>query len=278
MPDPTENDPAPKVPDPKATVQPTDPPVIAPVGEEPSNGDGKVLQVKHSDFKRIKEEARERGRREATAELESLALVAGYDSLEEFVKAQKKPPAPQAPVQSIQPVEVPAMPKKPDPKPAAKPTAAASENARLADERTKMRKQWRREEKLRRDVQRQLDAKEAEMALREEMYRLGVTDVDYGLRLLTRELAGKSEEEIAAFDRTKFFEGVRKERPYLFGERVQPATTGTNGAKPDGSDPKVPPAGAPAVEAAKTNQFDARTAKPEDVQARLKSLGLNPHM
>jgi len=278
MPD-EEIDPVPKVEDPKVANQPTEtltPP--APAIEEPKDGEGKVLQVKHSDFKKIKEEAREKGRREATAELEDLALKAGWSSLEEFFQSQKKTLAPK-PAAPIPPKEVTVMPKQPDPKAqVAKPAAAATENARVAEERGKMRKQWRREEKLRRDVQRQLDAKEAEMALREEMYRLGVTDVDYGLQLLTRELRGKSEEEIAAFDRKVFFDGVRKDRPYLFGERVQPATTGTNGAKPDGSDPKAPPAGVQAVAAAQAAQFDAKSATPIQVQDRLRALGLNPHV
>jgi len=90
-------------------------------------------------------------------------------------------------------------------------------------------------------------------------------------------MAGKTEEELSKFDRKAFFDGIRKDRPYLFGERVQPATTGTNGAAADGSDPKTPAAGAPVVEVAKEQRFDAMKAKPEEVQARMNKLGLNPN-
>jgi hypothetical protein len=289
MPD-DEIDPVPKVEDPKAAVQPTEtlvPP--APVIEEPKDSEGKVLQVKHSDFKKIKDEAKDKGRREAFDELDGIAREAGYSSYKEFMQAHKKIAAP-TPAAPIPPKEVTVMPKQPDPKPpvTAKPAAAARATAAVADERGKMRKQWRREEKLRRETQRQLDAKEAEMGLREEIYKLGVTDVDYALHLLKQEMrvvsnrataaGGDPVAELGKLDRKAFFDGVRKDRPYLFGERVQPATTGTNGAKPDGSDPKAPPAGQPVVEGAKAQQFDAKSATPQQVQDRLKALGLNPHM
>jgi hypothetical protein len=248
------------------------------VTEEPKDEDGKVLQVKHSDFSRIKAEAKAKGRRETIDEYEALAKKAGFSSLEEFFQQQKKiaEPPPAAPVP---PKEITAMPTKPT-ETSVKPEKGAQEAARLSDERTKMRKQWRKEERARRELQRQLDAKEAEMGLREEMYQFGVTDVDYGLRLLTRELAGKSEEEIGAFDRKAFFETVRKERPYLFGERVTQATTGTTGATQQGGtvQPATPKPGEPAVEKAAEQQFDARKATPQQVQDRLKALGLNPHM
>lgn len=160
--------------------------------------------------------------------------------------------------------------KTPDPK-------AEMEALRLNDERSKMRKQWRVEERRRRELQSQLDAKEAEMALREELYRAGVQDTDYALRLLTRQLEGKSEEEIGAFNRADFYAELRKEKPYLFGETVAPATTGTNGTKADGSAPVVPAPGGAAVDQAQRDQFDARKAKPQEISDRLRALGLNPH-
>ena len=115
------------------------------------------------------------------------------------------------------------------------------------------------------------------MSLREELYRAGVHDVDYALRLLTRQLEGKSEEEIGAFDRDAFYKGLRTEKPYLFGETVAPATTGTNGSTPDGFAPAVPAPGGAAVEQAQRDQFDARKAKPNEIVDRLRALGLNPH-
>lgn len=280
MPDPTQIETPEKIVDPAIIAQPTEtpPPVVKPVVvvEEPEGGDGKVLQVKHGDFKRIKDEAKEKGRQEALLEYEAKAKKAGFRSLDEFLETAKKPTAPN-PEPLVPPKKVTtAMPITPAPAP--KPDKAAAEAAKLSDEKSRMRKQCRREEKQRRLLERQLAAKDAEMELRDELHSFGVADVDYGIRLLTRALQGKSEEELAKFDRKAFFEGIRQDRPYLFGERVQPATTGTNGAKPDGSNPVTPPAGGPAAAAAEANKFDARKATPQEVSDKLKSLGLNPHM
>jgi len=256
--------------------QPTDETAQALSEEPPESQEEKVQQVKHSDFKRIKEEARAKGRRDAISDLDQAAQAAGFTSHSDALKAlaelkKSPPPAPVKP--SPQPKGEPTMATKsktPDPK-------AEMEALRLNDERSKMRKQWRVEERRRRELQSQLDAKEAEMALREELYRAGVQDTDYALRLLTRQLEGKSEEEIGAFNRADFYAELRKEKPYLFGETVAPATTGTNGTKADGSAPVVPAPGGAAVDQAQRDQFDARKAKPQEISDRLRALGLNPH-
>lgn len=162
--------------------------------------------------------------------------------------------------------------------------------AKSDEDRRTLRKRWRQEEKQRRDLEAQLDAKDAEMALREECWKAGIKDVDYAIRLLTRELEGLSEEEIGAFDRTKFYDGLKQSKPYLFGEVVAPATTGTDGSaqKKDetkgadagaaGAAPNPPAPGSEAAKAAADQQFDARKAKPEEIQSRLRALGLNPHL
>lgn len=282
MPDPETDDPADNVGDnPEGRDnQPTE--VIAQAGtEEPSGSqEEKVTQVKHSDFKRIKDEARAKGRQQALLELDQAAQAAGFTSHVDALKALaelKKSPVPKPIVTpSPQPQGTPTMsikPKTPDPR-AAEAAAATAAEQKLGLE---ARKQWRASERRRRELQEQLDAKEAEMALREEIYRAGVHDVDYALRLLTRQLEGKSAEEIGAFDRSAFYTGLRKEKPYLFGETVAPATTGTNGVKPDGSNPVVPAPGGAAVEQAQQSQFNARTAKPQEISDRLRALGLNPH-
>lgn len=250
--------------------------------EEPSESqEEKVQQVKHSDFKRIKEEARAKGRQQAISELDQAAQAVGFASHADALKALaelKKSPTPPPAKPAPQPEGTQTM----SIKPKTDMTTKAADQQRVqalkdADERSAMRKQWRQEERRRRELQAQLDAKEAEMSLREELYRAGVTDVDYALRLLTRQLEGKSEEEIGAFDRSAFYTGLRKEKPYLFGETVAPATTGTNGVKADGSNPAAPAPGGAAVEQAKSDQFNARTAKPQEITDRLRALGLNPH-
>lgn len=263
-------------------TQPTNGAVNAAPAEPTGDQEEKVQQVKHSDFKRIKEEARAKGRREAAGELDDAVKAAGFSSLAEALKeigkirstmsATVKEPTPK-PVETSQPKDPP-MPK---PQSKNEDDKARLETMKLQEERAKMRKQWRLEERRRRELQSQLDAKEAEMGLREELYRAGVTDVDYALRLLTRQLEGKSEQEMAAFKRTEFYDGLKKDKPYLFGEKVVPATTGTNGAKADGEKPQPPAPGGVAVDEAQKTQFDARTAKPQDIQKRLRELNLNPH-
>lgn len=261
-------------------------PIVTPT--EPKVLEEGVQQVRHSDFKRIKEESRARGRREALDELDITARAAGFTSHEDALRAlaelKKSPPA-QPAAATPRPKEPPTMPNPKTPAPAAKPNDEAAlrkEAMRAQDDKLKMRKQWRVEERRRRDLQAALDAKDAEMGLREELYRAGVKDVDYTLRLLTRQLEGKTQEEIAKFDRNAFYTTLRTDKPYLFGETVAPANTGTDAsAKTPGTPGAPPPTPAPgsvtATEADKT-KFDARTAKPEEVQARLRSLGLNPHL
>lgn len=280
---------------PGTTVQPTN---GAPAGApaEPTNGQGEgVQQVKHSDFKRIKEEQRAKGRREAIDELDAKARTAGFESHDDALKALaalKKPPTPPPTQTPIQPRGAPPMTTKPTTKTVV--TAPKdedrlrAENVRATDDRSKMRKQWRVETRKRRELEAQLQAKDAEIGLREECYRAGVKDVDYVIRLLTRELQGKTQEEITKFDRNAFYESTRKDKPYLFGETVVAATTGTGGEttkKIDGTvqpsangAPAAPAPGAAAVVEAEKKQFDARTAKPAEVQQRLRELGLNPHL
>lgn len=141
----------------------------------------------------------------------------------------------------------------------------------MKTERDQAVRKWRVEERKRRDLQKQLDAKDAEMQVRESAVAHGVVDVDYAIRLLTRELQGKSEEELKSFDEAAYFGKLRTDKPYLFGERVTPATTG-NGHR---DAPPVPGSGQVTREAAGEAQFDARNASPADIEKQLQKLGLN---
>jgi hypothetical protein len=285
MPDPDEkkNDQQPPTPEsqPAPLIQGT--PVViatAPPGDETKGSEGKDVTLPQSSLKKIKDESRDKGRREALAELDEVARAAGFeshaDALKKLGEINKRPAAQPAPTQPAPTQETTmAKNKQPDPKANDK---AAREAQRLADERTKIRKDWKASERKNRDLKRQLDAKEAEKDLIIEMTQVGLQDLDYGMRLLTRELAGKSEEEISKYDRKAFFEKLRTEKPYLFAEKVVPATTGTNGAKQDGSKPAPAPAGQQVVAAAESKQVDATKMTKEQYQARLRELGLDPHL
>jgi hypothetical protein len=121
----------------------------------------------------------------------------------------------------------------------------------------------------RKELQRQLDAKEAEMELREAAITRGIKDSDYAIRLLTRSLEGKTEEELAKFDHGKFFDDLRGTHPYLFGEVVKPATTGTGAGAP--AAPK--PADAAAADA-QNGRTDATKMTAEEYRAHLAKRGL----
>lgn len=275
-------------------AQPTNgqPTAAAPAGAPGGQQEG-VHQVKDSEFKQIKEKAKARGRQQALEELDAKARAAGFESHEDALKALatlKKGSAAPAPAPTVAtpanprgaPTMSDAAKKKSEKAAAQEAERVRAEQTRAIEDRAKMRQQWRKEERARRELQAKLDAKSAEMDLRDECYQHGVKDVDYTIRLLTRALEGKTQEEIAKFDRKAFYEGLKKDKPYLFGETVTPATTGTNGgAAPAAQNTGAPPppaAGDPAAAAANANKFDARKAKPEEVQARLRQLGLDPHL
>jgi hypothetical protein len=248
-------------------------------------GDGRVQILHPSAFKRIKDKERRRGREDALKELDGAAQAAGFRdaaSAFEAIRGMGGAPAPQpqpAPQrrQEARPGQSPEAPVPP-----AQPGKHGSrkdweryerQRQQFERDRASYRDRVAKATQRNRDLQRQIDAQQAEMALRESAVACGVKDVDYSMRLLTRHLEGKSEAEIDAFDEKKFFEELRASKPYLFGETVTPANTGNGGAAPGGSAPQP---GATTTAATTTAQVDARKMSREEFQNRLKKMGLNP--
>jgi hypothetical protein len=244
----------------------------APEPQTPTIAGGKNVVLPSASFAKLKQEQRERGKREAITELESKFKAAGFGSLDEAIAAMaeaRKAPAPKAaPVAKAEPVE-----SVEETTPVAKTGNANADRqlARLAREREQFAKRFSQEQAQRRKLQRTLEAKEAEFALRETAVSNGVKDVDYALRLLTRELEGKDEAALAAFDEGKFFSNLRAERPYLFGETVVNANTGTG----VGGAPVAPKAGTVQQAQGAAGKVDARSMKGEDFAALLRSRGFN---
>lgn len=151
------------------------------------------------------------------------------------------------------------------------------ERERLQREKDALARRMTQEARQRKALQAALDAKDAEMSLREVAVKTGVRDIDYAVRLLTRHLEGLSEEEIAkldggkGFDEAKFFEGLRGSHPYLFGEVTKPATTGTGA----GNAPPPPKPGAAAQAQQEGNKTDARKMSREEYQELLRKRGLS---
>lgn len=250
------------------------------------NSDSKKVELHHSDFKRIKNKAKAQGERAALESLTKRAKDAGFDSLDDvFAKLKSlntlEEKAEEEPEEEEEETEMATTPKKKQPtrkKPVKhrQPDNVDPRQRRMKQDlekerskREKATRKWRQEERRRRELQKKLDAKDAEMELREAAHLSGVKDVDYALRLLYRELNGKSEDELEGFDEKEFFNNLRNDRPYLFGESVTPATTGN-------ADEDAPPA--PDNVEPEANNFNARDASKKDLDKRLNDLGINGQM
>ena len=277
-----------------APVAPVAAETVADAGETKfaTVADGKNVMLPQHAFTKLKEEQRQRGKREAVNELEAKFKAAGFSSLDDAiaamaavrnntkvetkVEAKPEPKAAPAPKQAPKAVEVEATADE-EAQETVQPqanTTADKQMQRLMREREKLAKQFAAEQAQRRKLQRQLEAKEAEFALRETAVGKGVKDVDYAVRLVTRELTGKTEQQLASFDEGKFFDNLRKTHPYLFGEMVVPATTGTG----VGAAPAAPTAGNVQVAQGAASKFDARDPKltTADFHRALRARGFSP--
>jgi len=253
-------------------------------GAAPAGGGGQPVTVPSSAMKRIKEEQYNRG---ITDGMAKYARDAGFESPEDmaaFLKNLKtqastppKPPAAQA-----------GTPKPPTEGIEGEEGLSPEELSKSRQDRRIQGRYERQMEKLMRErdlyqrksvelervtkqLQTSLDSKDAEMALRETAVASGLKDVDYGIRLLTRHLEGQSAEELEKFDEKAFFDTLRKDKPYLFGEVTQPATTGTGvGGAPTPLKP-----GAAAGQVANGAHSDARKMNAQEFQEHLRKRGLN---
>jgi len=251
-----------------ATVQAADPAL-------PTIAGGKNVILPQASMAKLKEEQRQRGKREAMTELEAKFKAAGFSSIEDAIAAMaaaknapakaaaKASPAPKAVVETIEEAAVEAT------------TQTGSDYTKqlqkLQRERERLAKQFATEQAQRRKLQRTLEAKEAEFALRETAVGKGVRDVDYALRLIQRELEGKDEKALAAFDEAKYFDGLRQSHPYLFGETVVPATTGTG----VGAAPAAPKAGNVQAAQGAAGKTDARSMSQDEFQKLMRSRGFS---
>jgi hypothetical protein len=236
-------------PAPAAPLVGTPPAAPPPAGAAPSQGGNNVM-IPQTAFKKRLEQAAKSGRAAYQAELDTQAQGLGYANhaamIQHLQGSRQQPPKPgngrpngQAasvvPPPSGQP---PIPPKNPKDRQALerynrdmanwqKKTQAAEQTA--ADER-----------KRRRRAERERDAIQAQANLERIASGVGVKDTDYAIHLYKQHCQGKTEEELGRMDEAAFFTGLRQNHPYIFGETVVPATTGTSGAPPGSHVP--PPA------------------------------------
>ena len=241
----------------------------------PTIANGKNVILPQHAIGKLKEEQRQRGRREAVTELEAKFKAAGFGSIEDAIAAMaaaRNAPAKAAPAPTK--AAAPEVVADDEVQTTAQPQGTgdyAKQMQRLQREREKLAKQFAAEQAQRRKLQRTLEAKEAEFALRETAVGKGVKDVDYALRLIQRELEGKDEKALATFDEAKFFDTLRGSHPYLFGEMVVPATTGTG----IGAAPSAPKAGAVQAAQGAAGKTDARSLSQDEFQKLMRARGFS---
>lgn len=238
--------------------------------------DGKTMVIPHSAMKRIRDEERAAGKTEA---LDALAKEAGYDSHADFVSAlaRLKAPAPQQ-----------QAPVKPEPK-ADDQELTPDQVAKMKDSRREQSRYERQLEKTlgernryaqsatewqrkAREAQQEVDAVRAEMHLRTVAASVGVQDIDYAITLMSREIEKMSPADAEKFDEKAYFEGLRQNKPLLFGEVVRPATTGTG----TGSAPTPPKPNQVAAQNGAAGRVNARAMSPAEYQAHLRKMGISP--
>ena len=279
--------------DPSVTVESSQPVDVLPEGMK-QMPDGSVQVLSTAAFKRLKDQAMQRGRKDYERTFNDKLKSLGYSSFDELVGAlnvSNSKPAPQkANAQEMQfgddfeddVVEEQPLQQSRQQQPQQKKgqnMAKQSANTQQMDREKQVlrqqaeqaRRRMIEESRRRKELQRSLEAKEAEMAIRETAIQCGVRDIDYAVNLLARNLDAKSEEELAAFDEKQFFSGLRNTHPYLFGEVARPATTGPGvGVQPAPLKP-----GTVAQATAQNSQVDARKMDRQDFETYLRSKGLS---
>lgn len=263
--------------EPPPTRRDPDPPADPASGGGQPSQDGDTVLVHRSAFKKIKDEARQKGTRDGQSQvLKDL----GFDSVDAVKAALKRK-------------HRRAATKTDDSPPADDPadtsaTDAATDSADVKQLRREIRRMQRHVRQLEkrnadltkearsgknraRNLKIERDALQAEMEVRQAAALAGVKDIDYGMAVLVKKLSTMSEDEAKEFDANKYFGGeFKKAYPYLFGETTQPVTTGS------GTDaPTAPNPGAANQANGAGSKVDATKMKTEEFQEHLRSRGLS---
>lgn len=284
-PEPTTTQEPATTPDPALTASPpneTPAPVVTPepeVKDPPPSPEPKTVTLTSHVYGENLQKEREKGKRAAQREIEEKLKAKGYDNLDSILAAlDAKPAAPTTPEPQT---KEPAMP---DPTPPVTPTVTPPEDlvsktkeerevVRLAREKAEAEQKLAQAEAARKNAEHQRLAAEARHKLEKAAMAAGVKDLDYATHLFEQSMRGKSDEEISKTDEKAFFEGLKKDKPYIFGEVTVPANTGTG----PGNAPGAPGPGDVTRNTGDASQFDARKATRAEMDARLKKIGLGPN-
>lgn len=231
---------------------------------------GKVITIPTNAMAKIKQDERERGKRNALKERDSEARALGFKDYEDLKKfASNRGPKPaakpaQKPNQLVQ---------------TAQPEQKVSRHTdqriqQLQEDKRKALRARAQEEKRRKQVERQSLEMQAEMELKMIAVRCGVKDVDYAVSLLKRQTSAMSREQLNSFDEDKYFqETLRQTHPYLYGEQIVLADTSVE--QPQGAPPPAAPTSKEVTKEVTNNgMIDAKTLTREEFNKMLVSRGL----
>lgn len=216
-----------------------------------------------------------KGKREAMEEFDAQAKAGGFASVQDMFRfvgkmAQQQQAQPGKPAKAQQQT----LPEGEVEAPKVQQANSSRWERKLEHERRKAEAERRtrlKEERRRKELEQVVNEKEAEMVLRQEAVRAGVTDVDYVVSLIRRDLEGKPVEELKGFDESKYFESLRQTRPHLFNEVIRPANTG-NGS---GNHP-TPPNPASVAGQGNGQAPGVRKMSAKDYQDYLRKRGIQP--
>lgn len=264
-------------------------PASAPAGQPVvTAGTPSMVSLPTKAFRELKQDAKEKGKTEALAAMDTRAQAMGFANAEALFAAQAaqraNPGTPaQPPTQAGQPPQTVPAASQPPGMPAA-PYAPASQQPNELEVRLAA-------------MERELATAKTESWLRAS----GVQEVDLAQMLLNQDVNAPN------FDGNVWLTNLRAAKPFLFAQAQAPASAPAAGAAggpapvnglftagPGGAQAPAAPAQPPANSgvpgnasvppaapanvvgaAAQPPAFNALTATPEQVQARLKQLGLN---
>lgn len=230
--------------------------------------DGKVTMLSPSAYKRIKEQAKAKGAKDAFL---NEAKKHGYNTIETYLAAvdaalniSKKPGAEKPTKSAVERQDPGPAPDHLNDKQA---QAWNKERVKIVGELEKTRREKAHYEKKYRQERQTREKTEANMALREAAILAGCQDPGVAVYLLERDMEGKTEDDLKSFDEKKYFADLKEKKPFLFGEVTKPATTGHSQAA-------APQAPRPGIGSTPTI-VDARKLNQTDYQELLRKRGWN---
>jgi hypothetical protein len=260
--------------------------------QAPTSGNGQGANNPRGQFMApstiaaLKKEQRERGMREALTKLDAEAKAAGFNSYEEMKQAAAQ--AKRAPASRPQ-QQAPAQGGQSNGASRREAEAYQRQIKELEDRVRTLQKENSRLAKKAREIERTSLEKQGELELHLSAVKAGVKDPDVAVALLRKSIPQRMEGEdnkayhdrLAKFDEAKYWDQLREQRPYLFGEQtaapapvVKPASTGNGSGVPATKQPGANPA--PPAPPANGSAKNARDMSPAELRKRMEELGLDP--